>query len=160
MPIGLSRSAHRQAALPRCASRWRFDRHHGGLPCASPAMGLQFAKALEPWALLLKNPVGRRVRDGLAMINCSGLHADHTERTDHPFRRVRDLFAARACNVSWISPTAVGSQPPDRRPRRCLPYAVGTTDPRDLSVPPRPLEFGFSPASYIIYGPSSTAVPC
>src|SRR6185503_2615562 len=120
----------------------------------SPAMGLQFAKALEPYGLyFLEEPCWSESIDGLATINA----AVHTpiamgERITH-LAAFRELFAASACDVCQVDLTHCGGF---TEARRIAALAEAHRISLATHNPPAPvstaasLEFGFSQPSYII----------
>jgi galactonate dehydratase len=82
----------------------------------SPAMGLQFAKALEPYGLyFLEEPCWPESVDGLAAIaNAVSTPIATGERVTH-LSAFRDLFAARACAVCQLDITHCGGLSEARR---------------------------------------------
>ena len=82
----------------------------------SPAMGLQFAKALEPYGLyFLEEPCWPESVDGLAAIAAAVSTPIATgERVTH-LAAFRDLFSARACAVCQLDITHCGGLSEARR---------------------------------------------
>lgn len=120
----------------------------------SPAMGLQIARALEPYGLyFLEEPCWPESIDGLAAINAAVSTPIATgERITH-LAAFRDLFARRACEVCQLDLTHCGGFSEARR-------IAALADAYRLSLAPHnpqgpvstaaSLEFGFSQPSYII----------
>ena len=82
----------------------------------SPAMGLRFAKALEPYGLyFLEEPCWPENVDGLAAINAAVSTPIATgERITH-LAGFRDLFAARGCEICQLDITHCGGFSEARR---------------------------------------------
>ena len=108
----------------------------------SPAMGLQFAKALEPYGLyFLEEPCWPESVDGLAMINAAVSHADrHRRARDEPRRVPRPVrrpglrgLPARHHALRRLHAKPGGSR---RWPRRTASRWRRTTR-RGRSAPPR-----------------------
>ena len=121
----------------------------------SPAMGLQFAKALEPYGLyFFEEPCWPESVDGLAAINARGHDADRDRRAGHESggvpRPVRRRGPARS--ASSTSRTAAAS--PKRAASRRWPRRIASRSRRTIRKGPvstaASLEFGFSQPSYII----------
>ena len=82
----------------------------------SPAMGLQFAKALEPYGLyFLEEPCWPECVDGLAMINRAVSTPIATGERVTNLAAFRDLFNARACEVCQVDITHCGGLSEARR---------------------------------------------
>lgn len=120
----------------------------------SPAMGLQFAKALEPYGLyFFEEPCWPESVDGLAMIN----HAVSTpiatgERVTN-LAAFRDLFNARACEVCQVDITHCGGLSEARRVAALAEahrIALAPHNPQGPVSTAASLEFGFSQPSYAI----------
>jgi galactonate dehydratase len=120
----------------------------------SPAMGLQFAKALEPYGLyFLEEPCWPETVEGLAAIKAAVATPIATgERVTH-LEAFRDLFAAKALDVCQLDITHCGGFTAARR------IAALTDAHRAALAPHNPqgpvstaasLEFGFSQPSYVI----------
>ncbi len=120
----------------------------------SPAMGLQFAKALEPFGLyFLEEPCWPEQVDGLARINASVSTPIATgERITH-LAGFRDLFAADACDVCQLDITHCGGLTEARRVAALCEaqrIALAPHNPQGPVSTAASLEFGFSQPSYII----------
>lgn len=120
----------------------------------SPAMGLKFGKALDPYGLyFFEEPCWPESVDGLAAINRAITTPVATgERVTHS-AAFRDLFHARACEVCQVDITHCGGPTEARR-------IAALADAHRISLAPHnpqgpvstavSLEFGFSQPSYII----------
>jgi galactonate dehydratase len=120
----------------------------------SPAMGMQFAKALEPYGLyFLEEPCWPENVESLAAINAAVSTPIATgERLTH-LAAFRDLFAARGCEVCQLDLTHCGGFTEARR-------IAALADAHRISLAPHnpqgpvstaaSLEFGFSQPSYVI----------
>src|SRR4029077_18608815 len=120
----------------------------------SPAMGLQFAKALEPFGLyFLEEPCWPESIAGLAEINAAVSTPIATgERITH-LAAFRDLFAARACDVCQLDITHCGGFTEARRIAALAEahrIALAPHNPQGPVSTAASLEFGFSQPSYII----------
>lgn len=120
----------------------------------SPAMGLQFAKALEPFGLyFLEEPCWPESVDGLAAINAHVSTPIATgERLTH-VTAFRDLFAARACEVCQVDITHCGGFTEARRIAalaEAYRIALAPHNPQGPVSTAASLEFGFSQPSYVI----------
>ncbi|MFM8474849.1 MAG: enolase C-terminal domain-like protein [Planctomycetaceae bacterium] len=120
----------------------------------SPAMGLQFAKALEPYGLyFLEEPCWPESVDGLAAIASAVSTPIATgERVTH-LAAFRDLFAARACAVCQLDITHCGGLREARRIAalaEALRLSLAPHNPQGPVSTAASLEFGFSQPSYII----------
>ena len=120
----------------------------------SPAMGLQFAKALEPFGLFfLEEPCWPESDSGLAAINAAVATPIATgERLTHS-TAFRDLFALRGCEVCQLDITHCGGFTEARRiAALCDAYriALAPHNPQGPVSTAASLEFGFSQPSYII----------
>jgi len=120
----------------------------------SPAMGLQFAKALEPYGLyFLEEPCWPESVDGLAAIAAAVSTPIATgERVTH-LAAFRDLFAARACAVCQLDITHCGGLSEARRIAALAEawrLALAPHNPQGPVSTAASLEFGFSQPSYII----------
>lgn len=120
----------------------------------SPAMGLQFAKALEPYGLyFFEEPCWPESIDGLAMINAAVSTPIATGERVTNSAAFRDLFNARACEICQLDITHCGGLTEARR-------IAALADAHRISLAPHnpqgpvstaaSLEFGFSQPSYII----------
>jgi galactonate dehydratase len=120
----------------------------------SPAMGLQFARALEPYGLyFLEEPCWPESIDSLASINAAVTTPIATgERLTH-LAAFRDLFAARACEVCQLDITHCGGFTEARRIAAMADayrIALAPHNPQGPVSTAASLEFGFSQPSYII----------
>ena len=120
----------------------------------SPAMGLQFAKALEPYGLyFLEEPCWPESIEGLAMINAAVQTPIATgERLTH-LAAFRDLFAARGCEVCQLDLTHCGGFTEARRIAAMADahrIALAPHNPQGPVSTAASLEFGFSQPGYVI----------
>jgi galactonate dehydratase len=120
----------------------------------SPAMGLQFGKALEPYGLyFFEEPCWPEAIDGLAMINAALKTPVATgERITH-LQAFRDLFAQRACEVCQLDLTHCGGFTEGRRIAALADayrIALAPHNPQGPVSTAASLEFGFSQPGYII----------
>jgi galactonate dehydratase len=120
----------------------------------SPAMGMQFAKALEPYGLyFLEEPCWPESVDGLAAINAAVATPIATgERVTHS-AAFRDLFAARACEVCQLDITHCGGLSEARRIAALAEawrISLAPHNPQGPVSTAASLEFGFSQPSYVI----------
>lgn len=121
---------------------------------SSPAMGLQFAKALDPYGLyFLEEPCWPESIEGLAAINAAVTTPIATgERLTH-LAAFRDLFAARACEICQLDITHCGGFTEARRIAALADahrIALAPHNPQGPVSTAASLEFGFSQPSYII----------
>lgn len=129
----------------------------------SPAMGLQFAKALEPYGLyFLEEPCWPESVDGLAAINAAVATPIATgERVTH-LAAFRDLFNARACEVCQLDITHCGGLSEARRIAALAEahrIALAPHNPQGPVSTAASLEFGFSQPSYVICETVTSDVP-
>ncbi len=120
----------------------------------SPAMGMQFAKALEPYGLyFLEEPCWPESVKGLSAINAAVSTPIATgERVTH-LAAFRDLFDARACEVCQLDITHCGGFTEARRIAALAEshrIALAPHNPQGPVSTAASLEFGFSQPSYII----------
>jgi galactonate dehydratase len=120
----------------------------------SPAMGLQFAKALEPYRLyFLEEPCWPEMIDALRHINASVSTPIATgERLTH-LSQFRDLFAARGCDVAQPDITYCGGLSAARKIAalaEAYRIALAPHNPQGPVSGAASLEFGFSQPDYII----------
>jgi len=120
----------------------------------SPAMGLQFARALEPYGLyFLEEPCWPESLDGLAMINSQVSTPIATgERLTHS-AAFRDLFARRGCEICQLDITHCGGFTEARRIAALADayrIALAPHNPQGPVSTAASLEFGFSQPNYII----------
>lgn len=120
----------------------------------SPAMGIQFAKALDPYGLyFLEEPCWPESLDGLAAINAAVATPIATgERLTH-LAAFRDLFACRGCDVCQLDITHCGGFTEARRIAALADahrIALAPHNPQGPVSTAASLEFGFSQPSYVI----------
>ena len=120
----------------------------------SPAMGLRFAKALEPFGLyFLEEPCWPEQVAGLAEINAAvSTHIATGERVTN-LAAFRDLFAAAACDICQLDITHCGGLTEARRIAalaEAYRIALAPHNPQGPVSTAASLEFGFSQPSYII----------
>ena len=120
----------------------------------SPAMGLKFATALDPYGLyFFEEPCWPESIDGLATINASVTTPIATgERMTH-LAAFRDLFAAHGCDVCQLDLTHCGGFTEARRIAALADayrIALAPHNPQGPVSTAASLEFGFSQPSYII----------
>ena len=120
----------------------------------SPAMGLQFAKALEPYRLyFLEEPCWPEMIDSLRHINASVATPIATgERLTH-LSQFRDLFAARACEVAQPDITHCGGLSAARKIAalaEAYRIALAPHNPQGPISTAASFEFGFSQPDYVI----------
>jgi galactonate dehydratase len=120
----------------------------------SPAMGLQFAKALEPYRLyFLEEPCWPEMVDSLSRINASVTTPIATgERLTH-LSQFRDLFAARGCDVAQPDITHCGGLSAARKIAalaEAYRIALAPHNPQGPISTAASFEFGFSQPDYAI----------
>ncbi|HEV7614087.1 MAG TPA: galactonate dehydratase [Steroidobacteraceae bacterium] len=120
----------------------------------SPAMGLQFAKALEPYRLyFLEEPCWPEMVASLAHINASVSTPIATgERLTH-LSQFRDLFAARGCEVAQPDITHCGGLSAARKIAALAEahrIALAPHNPQGPVSTAASFEFGFSQPDYVI----------
>jgi galactonate dehydratase len=120
----------------------------------SPAMGLQFAKALEPYGLyFFEEPCWPENVEGLAAIARSVTTPIATGERVTNLAAFRDLFAARACAICQVDITHCGGLSEARRVAalaEAYRIALAPHNPQGPVSTAASLEFGFSQPSYII----------
>ena len=120
----------------------------------SPAMGLQFAKALEPYGLyFFEEPCWPESVEGLAAIARSVTTPIATGERVTNLAAFRDLFAARACAICQVELTHCGGLSEARRVAalaEAYRIALAPHNPQGPVSTAASLEFGFSQPSYII----------
>ena len=120
----------------------------------SPAMGLKFGQALDPYGLYFyEEPCWPESVDGLAMINAAITTPVATGERVTELSAFRELFAQRACEVCQLDLTHCGGFTNARR-------IAALADAHRISLAPHnpqgpvstaaSLEFGFSQPGYII----------
>jgi galactonate dehydratase len=120
----------------------------------SPAMGEQFAKALEPYGLyFLEEPCWPECIEGLAAVKAAVNTPIATgERLTH-LSAFRDLFAGRACDVCQLDITHCGGFSEARRIAALADayrIALAPHNPQGPISTAASLEFGFSQPGYMI----------
>jgi len=120
----------------------------------SPAMGMQFAKALEPYGLyFLEEPCWPENIEALAAINAAVSTPIATgERMTH-LAAFRDLFAAKGCEICQLDITHCGGFSEARRVAALADahrIALAPHNPQGPVSTAASIEFGFSQPSYII----------
>ena len=120
----------------------------------SPAMGMRFAKALDPYGLyFLEEPCWPESLEGLARINAAVTTPIATgERMTH-LAAFRDLFAQGACDICQLDITHCGGLSEARRIAalaEAYRIALAPHNPQGPVSTAASLEFGFSQPSYII----------
>jgi galactonate dehydratase len=120
----------------------------------SPAMGLQFAKALEPYRLyFLEEPCWPEMVDALRHINASVSTPIATgERLTH-LSQFRDLFAAHGCDVAQPDITHCGGLSAARKIAalaEAYRIALAPHNPQGPVSTAASFEFGFSQPDYVI----------
>jgi galactonate dehydratase len=120
----------------------------------SPAMGLLFAKALEPIGLyFFEEPCWPESIEGLAEIKRAVTMPIATGERITNLAAFRDLFAARACDVCQLDITHCGGLSEARRIAALAEahrIALAPHNPQGPVSTAASLEFGFSQPSYII----------
>jgi galactonate dehydratase len=120
----------------------------------SPAMGLQFAKALDQYGLyFFEEPCWPESVDGLAMINAAVSTPIATGERVTNLMAFRDLFARRACEICQVDITHCGGLTEARRIAalaEAFRIALAPHNPQGPVSTAASLEFGFSQPSYII----------
>ncbi|MCU0709663.1 MAG: D-galactonate dehydratase [Pirellula sp.] len=129
----------------------------------SPAMGMQFAKALDPYGLyFLEEPCWPENVVELAAINASVTTPIATgERLTH-LASFRDLFSARGCEICQLDITHCGGFTEARRVAALADayrIALAPHNPQGPVSTAASLEFGFSQPSYIICESVHSDVP-
>jgi galactonate dehydratase len=120
----------------------------------SPAMGMKFAQALEPYGLyFLEEPCWPESVDGLAAINAAVATPIATGERVTNLADFRDLFQARACEICQLDLTHCGGFTEARRVAALAEahrIALAPHNPQGPVSTAASLEFGFSQPSYII----------
>lgn len=120
----------------------------------SPAMGLLFAKALEPFGLyFLEEPCWPESVDGLAAISRAVATPIATGERVTNLAAFKDLFYARACEVCQVDITHCGGLSEARRIAALAEahrIALAPHNPQGPVSTAASLEFGFSQPSYVI----------
>jgi galactonate dehydratase len=120
----------------------------------SAAMGMQFAKALEPYGLFfLEEPCWPENVDGLAAINAAVSTPIATGERVNQLSAFRDLFARWGCDICQLDITHCGGFTEARRVAALADayrIALAPHNPQGPVSTAASLEFGFSQPSYII----------
>ena len=120
----------------------------------SPAMGLRFGKALDPYGLyFFEEPCWPESVDGLAMINAALTTPVATGERVTELSAFRDLFARRACEICQLDITHCGGFTNARRIAALADahrIALAPHNPQGPVSTAASLEFGFSQPGYII----------
>lgn len=120
----------------------------------SPAMGLKFAGALDPYGLyFLEEPCWPECFDALAAINAAVTTPVATGERVTELRTFADMFAARACDVCQLDVTHCGGPTAARRVAALAEahrIALAPHNPQGPISTAAALEFGFSQPSYVI----------
>ena len=120
----------------------------------SPAMGLQFAKTLEPYNLyFLEEPCWPESIEGLARIKAAVKTPIATGERITNLATFRDLFTARGCDVCQLDITHCGGLTEARRIAALADayrIALAPHNPQGPVSTAASLEFGFSQPSYVI----------
>ena len=120
----------------------------------SPAMGLKFGKALDPYGLyFFEEPCWPECIDGLAMINAALTTPVATGERITDLNTFRDLFAKRGCEICQLDITHCGGFSNARRIAALAEahrIALAPHNPQGPVSTAASLEFGFSQPSYII----------
>jgi galactonate dehydratase len=120
----------------------------------SPAMGLKFGKALDPYGLyFFEEPCWPESVDGLAMINDAITAPVATGERVTDLATFRDLFTRRACEICQLDITHCGGFTSARRIAALAEahrISLAPHNPQGPVSTAASLEFGFSQPSYII----------
>jgi galactonate dehydratase len=120
----------------------------------SPAMGMQFARVLEPYGLyFLEEPCWPESVAGLAAINAAVATPIATGERVTSLSAFRDLFAAGACDICQVDLTHCGGCTEARRIAALAEahrIALAPHNPQGPVSTAASLEFGFAQPSYII----------
>jgi galactonate dehydratase len=129
----------------------------------SPAMGLKFGKALEPYGLyFFEEPCWPECLDGLAMINAALTTPVATGERLTSLSEFRELFARRGCEVCQLDITHCGGLTGARRIAALAEahrISLAPHNPQGPVSTAASLEFGFSQPSYIICETVAQDVP-
>ncbi|MFV1965626.1 MAG: enolase C-terminal domain-like protein [Pirellulaceae bacterium] len=120
----------------------------------SPAMGLKFGQALEPFDLyFFEGPCWPECVEGLAMINTALTTPVATGERITELTAFRDLFARRGCEICQLDITHCGGFTAARRVAALADayrIALAPHNPQGPVSTAASLEFGFSQPGYII----------
>ncbi len=120
----------------------------------SPAMGLRFGQALDPYGLyFFEEPCWPECIDGLAMINDALTTPVATGERVTDIAAFRDIFARRGCEICQLDITHCGGLTNARRIAalaEAYRISLAPHNPQGPVSTAASLEFGFSQPSYII----------
>lgn len=120
----------------------------------SPAMGMQFARALDPYGLyFLEEPCWPEATDALAAINSAVATPIATGERLTNLMAFRDLFAVRGCEVCQVDITHCGGLTEAKRIAalaEAYRIALAPHNPQGPISTAASLELGFSQPSYVI----------
>jgi galactonate dehydratase len=120
----------------------------------SPAMGLKFGKALEPYGLyFFEEPCWPESVEGLAMINAALETPVATGERITSLAGFRDIFARRGCDICQLDITHCGGLTAARRIAALADahqIALAPHNPQGPVSTAASLEFGFSQPGYLI----------
>ena len=120
----------------------------------SPAMGLKFGKALEPYGLyFFEEPCWPECIEGLAMINAALTTPVATGERITSLEQFRELFARRGCEICQLDITHCGGLTAARRVAALADahrIALAPHNPQGPVSTAASLEFGFAQPGYII----------
>lgn len=120
----------------------------------SPAMGLKFGQALEPYGLyFFEEPCWPESLDGLAMINAALQTPVATGERITNLAGFRDLFSRRGCEICQLDITHCGGLTAARRIAAladAFNIALAPHNPQGPVSTAASLEFGFSQPGYLI----------
>jgi galactonate dehydratase len=120
----------------------------------SPAMGLKFGRALDPYGLyFFEEPCWPECVAGLARINAALTTPVATGERVTNLEAFRDLFEARACEICQLDLTHCGGFTAARRIAALADahgIALAPHNPQGPVSTAASLEFGFSQPGYII----------
>jgi galactonate dehydratase len=129
----------------------------------SPAMGLKFGKALDPYGLyFLEEPCWPEAIDGLAMINAAITTPVATGERVTDLATFRDIFQCRGCDVCQFDITHCGGFTAARRIAalaEAYRISLAPHNPQGPISTAASLEFGFSQPSYMICETVQSDVP-
>ena len=129
----------------------------------SPAMGLRFGQALEPYGLyFFEEPCWPECLDGLVMINSALTTPVATGERITDLATFRELFARRGCEICQLDITHCGGFTNARRIAALADahrIALAPHNPQGPVSTAASLEFGFSQPSYIICETVHSDVP-
>ena len=129
----------------------------------SPAMGLKFAHALDPYGLyFLEEPCWPEMIDELAMINAATSTPVATGERFTELSQFNELFNKRGCDICQLDITHCGGLTSARRIAALADanrIAIAPHNPQGPISTAASLEFGFSQPNYIICETVTNDVP-